>query len=356
MSDSATGSHQRIHRSTPDFLKKILIIRLGAFGDVVRTIPAVDALKAVYPESSITWLVDEGSANILQGADCLDSVIILPRKGILHDLSGAVSALMKIRHQKFTCVLDFHGLFRSGLFAFLSGCRHRVGFSKDHVREINHLFNNIYIDPGTDNISRYQKNHFLVELFDVPSKYTPPKISLMQGENEIIDEFIASLGGGQFVTVHPGTSYRGRYKRWYPERFAVISDFIVKKYNLSVILLFTEEEKIIVDEIISKSKEHLFLSPKINQRQLYYLISRSRLYIGLDSGSMHIASLSATPIVAIFGPSDVIHNKPADYAPYRIVYCEVDCAPCRNRSCRVRHCMDAVQTHDVIEAIQEMME
>ena len=339
-----------------DFLQKVLVIRLGAFGDVVRTIPAVDALKKRYLAANITWLVDEDSANILEKLECIDSVIALSRRGFLRDFAGAVKALREIRRCRFTCVLDFHGLSRSGLFSFLSGCKHRVGFARGHVREFNSLFNNMYVDPGTELISRYEKNHSLVELFHVPPKTDTPVINLPEEEQQEIDSFIASLKNSGFVCLHPGTSRRGRYKRWYPQRFAKVADIIVEKYGLDIVLLFTDEEKDIVDVLISKARSELRISPKLNQRQLAYLIGRSSLYVGLDSGSMHVASLMKIPIVALFGPSDVVHNRPHNYAPYRIVHGDAECSPCRKRNCSDRICMDAIQPQHVIESIDEIMQ
>jgi lipopolysaccharide heptosyltransferase II len=340
----------------PDFLERVLVIRLGAFGDVVRTIPAVDALKQRYPDSVITWLVDNSSADILHGLECVSSVIPLSRRGFFRDMASAVSAFSRVRRLRFTCILDFHGLFRSGLFSWLSGCKHRVGFARGHVREFNYIFSNIYVDPGTELISRYEKNQSLVELFGVKPESNPTRVNLTDEEKREIDSFVASFKTSRFVCLHPGTSWRGRYKRWFPDRFAVVADAIIEKYGLDVVLLFTDEEKEIAGEIASRTRGELRLSPKINQRQLAHLIGKANLYIGLDSGSMHVASIMRTPIVALFGPSDLIHNRPHDYAPYRIVQGNVECSPCRIRNCKNRICMEAIQPEHVIEAVEEIMD
>jgi len=339
-----------------DILQRVLVIRLGAFGDVVRTIPAVDALKDRYPSAEITWLVDESSANILEKLECLDSVITLSRKSFFRDISSARSALREIRRRKFTCVLDFHGLSRSGLFSLLSGCRYRVGFAKRHVREFNSMFNNFFVDPGTDFISRYEKNHSLVELFDVPPKKEPPVLNIPIEEKNEVNSFLDSLGGKGFVCLHPGTSWRGRYKRWFPKKFSAVADHIIENYGLDVVLLFTEEERGIVEEIASKTRNELQLSPKVNQRQLAYIIGKAVLYVGLDSGSMHVASLVKTPIVALFGPTNIIHDRPYHYAPYRLVHGDADCAPCRVRDCDDRVCMHSIEPQHVTAAIDELLE
>jgi len=140
------------------------------------------------------------------------------------------------------------------------------------------------------------------------------------------------------------------------DRFAAVADSSSKNSALRWFCFSHRKKGRIADEIMEKAHEKLILSPKINQRQLHYLISRSRLYIGLDSGSMHICFTGKNSVVAIFGPSDVIQNKPSDYAPFRIVQGDAECAPCRNRTCKERHCMDAVQVEDVIAAVQELIE
>ncbi|MEI6125041.1 MAG: glycosyltransferase family 9 protein [Pseudomonadota bacterium] len=130
--------------------KRILIIRLSAIGDVLRVLPAFQVIKKNFPGSYIAWAVEEGSKDILEAHPDIDEVIVFPKKSIagkLTSLRQAVPALKEffsfigeVRNKRFDMVIDFHGLFKSGIISLLSGAPERIGFSMAFSREGNFLF------------------------------------------------------------------------------------------------------------------------------------------------------------------------------------------------------------------------
>ena len=109
---------------------KFLIIRLSAVGDVLRTLPAVKTLKEHFPLSHVTWVVEEPCLNLLETQPGIDEVILLPRKrwvreiksikGVRRTLKEIGRFIATLRGRKFDIVLDFHGIFKSGLLSYLS--------------------------------------------------------------------------------------------------------------------------------------------------------------------------------------------------------------------------------------------
>ena len=134
------------------------MVRLGALGDVVRTLPAFRALRAGYPGAHITWLVERKAAGALAGQPGLDEVLVFPREELsarlrAWDLPGlwrrARSVRASLRARRFDLVLDFHGILKSGLLSRMTGAPVRVGYAPPHGRELAWLFANLRVrlDP-----------------------------------------------------------------------------------------------------------------------------------------------------------------------------------------------------------------
>src|SRR4030043_598928 len=125
--------------------QRILVLRLSAVGDVIRTLPAVKALKEDAPSSSITWIVEEPSQAFLKSQPEVDEVILFPRrrwtKGMksLRGMWGTIGEMRRfvqdLRMRKFDVVLDFHGILKSGLLSFLSGSHKRIGYDRMSTKE-----------------------------------------------------------------------------------------------------------------------------------------------------------------------------------------------------------------------------
>ncbi len=347
-------------------LEKIMVIRFGALGDVVRTIPAVSALRNKFPNAYIAWVIDDTSSGILLKNPSIDELMVFPRGAWVSSLrrlrkfcsvlKEMTNFIKKIRSIKADVVFDFHGLVKSGFISWLSGAKVRVGFVRNHSREFNFLFNNIRINPHTHRLNRIDKNFKLVEYFGAKKISDPPEFIFTEDEKKKIDTFLKNRSSAKIATIHPGTSYRGRYKQWQPEKFAQLADMLAQKMGLAVIFVWGSAEEQLVEKIQNQMTEKAERAPRLTLKELAYLIKRSDLFISADTGVMHIASMVGTPLVAIFGPSDPIQNAPAPYIPFEIVWEKVDCSPCRKRNCDDRKCIDAIQPLDVFNAVQALID
>ena len=145
---------------------EILIVKLSAIGDVIHTLPSLEALRAQYPESRITWLIEEGALDIIRDHPCLDDIIVSKRKkwikGIVRPtrcvqtIRECISFFKELRGKDYDIVIDFQGLFKSGILTVLSGGKRRLGY--DGTREFSSLFLNERvppIDPDVHAVERY---------------------------------------------------------------------------------------------------------------------------------------------------------------------------------------------------------
>jgi lipopolysaccharide heptosyltransferase I len=349
---------------------KILIIRLSAIGDVLRTLPAFHIIRKNFPAAYIAWVVEEASKDILEAHPGIDEVIIFPKKELAAKIKspktffqGVNQFLMfiqEIRKKKFELAIDFHGLFKSGIISFLSRAKDRVGFTKPFTKEMNFLFNNRRFSLDSDRMNRVDRNITLVEKLGLNIKQGPPDIYIPDKDSDLIQKFLKQNRiepERPLVAIHPGTNPSAPFKRWDAYRYAVVADKIIEDSATQIIFTWANEEIELVKEIIGLMKYRAVVAPKTeNLCQLAEIFRCSDLYVGSDTGPMHLAAFVNTPVVAIFGPTNHVQNEPYRYTPHIVIRKEMKCAPCRKNNCSDRDCMNGVKESDVIRAINIMLD
>ncbi len=347
--------------------RKILILRLSAIGDVLRTLPAVKALKEHDPSSHITWVVEEPSKEFLESQPEIEEVILFPRKrwtaGLKSPLSWCKTAkevrdfVQALRRKQFDLAFDFHGMLKSGLIAFVSGSRKRIGFDRKSTKEGNSLFSNVKVALPEEKINRYRRNLLLLRGIGLEVEDFEPSLHLPAKDRKWADSFFSQLPNPlrrPFIVIHPWTSPKTPYKRWLPDRYSQLADRLVRELGAGILYTWGTGELEWVEKIRSHMKEPSFLAPRTESlTQLGEIFSRCDLYIGGDTGPLHIASLVGTPIVAIFGPTHPVVNEPVGL--HRVIRKEVGCNPCRNYFCEDLTCMRSVTVDDVFGAIREIL-
>jgi lipopolysaccharide heptosyltransferase I len=347
--------------------KKILVLRLSAVGDVIRTLPAIKALKEHRPSSFITWIVEEPSRALLESQPEVDEVILFPRKrwtkGIksLNGIWGTFGEMRRfvkdLRRRKFDVVLDFHGILKSGVLSFLSGSPKRIGYDRRSTKEGNFLFSNVKAMLPQYKISRFQRNLALLKGMGVEVGGSKYRLYIPPEDREYMGSFFkasSAFVNRPLIAIHPGTSQKAFFKRWMPDQYAQLSDRLVRELNASVLFTWGDEELGWVEGIRKQMKEPSLLAPKTESlTQLGELYRNCDLYIGGDTGPMHVASLTGIPAVVIYGPTDPIENEP--FGNHIKVRKEVGCNPCHEYSCKKLDCIRAVSANEVFKATKEIL-
>ncbi|MFQ6079485.1 MAG: glycosyltransferase family 9 protein, partial [Thermodesulfobacteriota bacterium] len=350
-------------------LKRILIIRLSAIGDVVRTLPAINALRQRFPAAHIAWVAEEKARDVLSHQPEIDEVIVFQRsrwkKGILNPLSflrtiGEVYRFVKeLRGKHYDIAFDFHGIFKSGLISYVSGAKERVGFDRGYCKEWNHLFNNRRVSPPSNRISRFERNFALLGSLGLGGGRREVSLHVPQEDVDYVDQFFRDRCpgmSGPLIAIHPGTSPKTTYKRWASAKYSELADRLVEELNVSVLFTWGPGEKAMVDEVRARMRRDSILAPETRSlKQLAEIFRRCSIYIGNDTGPMHIASLVKTPVVGIYGPTDPIVNAPYDGTSHIIVRKDLPCSPCRNRGCKDVECMEAISSQDVFDAAKMLL-
>ncbi len=347
--------------------KKILIIRLSAIGDVVDVLPALRCLRSKFPESRVSWLVEDRASEVLTGHPDIDEVIVFPRKKwrreilkvnrALSTLSDVFSFYRKLHGEGYDLVLDFQGNLKSGIMDLITGTENRIGFGKGFCKEFNYLFTRYKAYPQNKREHRIDKNLSLLKQLDIETTFQIPELPTSMSDQEYISKFIENNNKRSvpLIIINPCTSEYGSYKRWSTLNYARLADMILEKYDVKMIFTWGPNELEIVNEIVAHMKQKALVSCKTTMKQLIELIRRADLYIGGDTGPLHIASTLCIPIVAIFGPKD-----PILYGPYNenaaIISKELPCSPCRDRTCSDPECLTTILPEEVFQAVNQLMD
>ncbi|UCC39545.1 MAG: glycosyltransferase family 9 protein [Candidatus Aminicenantes bacterium] len=313
------------------------------------TTPSITALRTSFPNAHISYVVEKPYRELMEGNPHLDRVIVLPK-----DLSAKefLRSIRKIRKEKYDVVLDFHGGPTASLMTLLSKAKMKVGYKIKYKNFIYH--EKLPRSFTTGPIHSVESHLNLVKVLGVSIDATPQLYlpHTQKAEQEKVKKFIEEneLEGKKSVILH--ISAGNEFRNWGVENLVEFTNLLSALSDVKIILIGTEEDQKVEREILEKSTASLLsLVGRINLRELRELISHSSLFVGPDSGPMHVAASTSTPIVAYFGP-----NLPAYNAPWQanasIIEKDLDCRPCKQRQCIYDdfRCLRNIRPEEVYEA------
>ena len=346
--------------------QRILMVRLSAMGDVVCTLSALSALRKGFPKAYIAWAVEDGAKEVLTDHPDLDELIIVERKkwqkegrkpgNYLSIIKEVFFFFRELQARKFDVAFDFQGNLRSGVVTLFSGAGFRVGFDHGHSKEFNGLFTNYRVFPARAGLHKIDKHLSLIHPFVSESTDCEAIINVSPRDKEYIDHFLGQdvIPDRPVVIINPGTSTYGAYKRWPLSSYVNLADELIERHDLAVVFTWGPGELEMVEEIAANMRNRAIIAPKTSIKQLTELIWRAALFIGGDTGPMHIASVAKTPVVAILGPTD-----PAVIGPYgnrhQVITKGLPCSPCRNRRCKTLECLRSITPNEVLEAAERLL-
>ena len=333
--------------------KKVLIIRLSALGDVIRTIPSVMGLMKRFPNAQFHWLVENSSGALVREIPGLKPMEIdrasLRSANPLKVGGTLLRTVRRIRAEAFDVSIDYHGVAKSGMFALFAGIPLRIGYERGGSKEGHRwLINHRYTMPDIA-VSRYERNLAIARFIDPAVDPATPKFEPGPEQRAHIETVMAE----QPILLFPGTSTHGRNKRWPAQNWAWL--FRNLSARSPVRFVFGPADKEYRERLHHVLGESVPVLPPMSLLELCYALRRSRFLISCDTGPMHLASVMGVPLVAMLGPSDPVLNQPLS-GKCKVLLPEVPCAPCRNRSCTVLICQDATTPKRVLEAALTLLD
>jgi lipopolysaccharide heptosyltransferase I len=332
----------------------ILIVRLGALGDIVHAIPAAAALRRAYPMARIDWAVDVRYRQIVELVRVLDRVLTVEAT-----IGGWIHAVRSLRAAPYDAALDFQGLMKSAVLARASGASRVVGFSIWHLREkgARPFYSEVEsaATPGSDRsgAQTHVIHQNLALLRSIGVESTSVEFPLRATSSIVVDDVQRELGGAPFALLNPGAAWPN--KRWPADRFGAVAMFLREIRGVRSLVLWGPGEAPLAHAVVEASGGAALLAPPTPIADLVELSRAATVMISGDTGPLHIAAAVGTPIVAVFGPTDPLRNGPFaadDIAVSRYGACACHYA----RRCRSdRWCLAEVTVAEVTAAIQQRL-
>jgi len=330
-------------------MKRILLIKLRYLGDVVLSTPVLPLLRKHFPDAKITFLVNPGTASLLQGNPYLDEVWTLPCQSWWEQFSF----IHRLREAKFEAVVDLTDADRSAFLSFMSGAPIRIGYNREHRWREKFYTCVVPADYGAMHMVEYHQQ--ALAGLGINEPVGDPEVFINSDEGEQRDAVLEKFSRRQpLVLLHPTARYV--FKAWPLERFAVVADWLGAQ-GLRVALIGTQQEMLIGQQIMNLTKHKpMSLMGETHISQLTALMKRSLLFIGNDGGPMHMAAAVGCPVLGLFGPTD-----PAVWGPrganVKVIYKRLDCEECFYPGCSrgEESCMRQISVDEVCQVAQSML-
>ncbi len=282
---------------------RFLIVRLGSLGDIVHTLPALAALRSAFPQSRIDWIVERKWSPLLELVSGIDRVIPWNR-----GWAGAVGAVRDLRRTKYTCAIDFQGLYKSALLAAFSGARRKIGLDFRFARERGaSFFYGRRIAPSGKHVAERALSLAVEAGAAWPHTFAFP-FKRPQAEEDSLRELLRRNGIAGFCLISPGGGWKS--KCWPAERYRALCSELWSRLSLRAVVNAGPGEHRLAREVLAASGAGQPLLYAPNLRELVALLGMAKLVIAADTGPLHLAAALGTPVVALFGPTDPDRNGP----------------------------------------------
>jgi lipopolysaccharide heptosyltransferase I len=334
-----------------DASPRILIARLSAVGDCIHTTPVASALRRHFPRAFIAWVVQGGAASLLDSHPAIDRVIVV-KKNWLRSPQEVARLRSKLRSLQFDIALDPQSLSKSAIAAWLSGAPRRIGFARPQGRELAPLLNNQTIVPT----ARHVVDRYLELTRPLGVEPGPVKFDLPQSpeSNQFAARVVNELHiRGGFAAINPGAGWDS--KLWPAERYGQVARFLGEKQQLPSLAVWSgDREKAWAETIVARSGGHAVMAPSTTLPQLAAVVASARVFIGADTGPLHLAAAMGTPCIGLYGPT-----RPEECGPYGPGHATVQAyyqdGTSRERRGRDNHAMQAISVEMVGEACSKVL-
>lgn len=327
--------------------RKILIIKPSSLGDVVHSLPFLNALRDNFPKVEIHWIIAKGLEGLLEGHPMINKLWIINKddwkrvKGAGTTIKELRSLFKSLKAEKYDIVIDLQGLLRSGVLAKATGAPVRIGFKE--AREGSRIFYTHTVKAGKDvhAVDRYLEiAKFLgCDISDIKFPFPLSFNSQLLTLNFQLPE--------RYAVIAPGA--RWETKRWFPERFGQLSSMM----QVKSIIVGGESDADIAGIVVRNSAGNaISVAGKTTLKELIEIIRNARFVVTNDSGPMHIAAALNVPVFAIFGPTNQLRTGP--YCKSHVIIRKgLECSPCYKKKCKNIQCMEMIGAKEVADIVRQ---
>jgi heptosyltransferase-1 len=363
--DNASFEARRLDIGREPKIVRLLIVRLSAMGDVIHTLPAVQALRDAFPHAHLGWLIEERWAELLcaQGSPrrgrrsgmrpLVDEVHSVNLKAwgksplSISTLQRAVTVWNDVRDAHYDVAVDLQGAIRSAVLARLAGAGVVYGAAEPRESPASLWYTRKVMARGRHVI---EQNLSVAEAL-IGHRVEPPAVELPHDPQveARVGQRLAERGIGEFAILNPGAGWGA--KRWPAERYGDVARQLADLGVRSILNCGPGEEELVHEAEAASGGAALAMSFSITE--LIALTRRARLFVGGDTGPLHLAAALRIPVVAIFGPTDPARNGP--YGTQSVVLRSAESVTSHARRAEVEEGLLAIGSEAVVAAANKLL-
>jgi ADP-heptose:LPS heptosyltransferase len=350
---------------------QILLVRLRLIGDVVFTTPAIRAVRRRFPDARLTYLVEDAAAPVVAGNPHLDDVVIAQKSGGVRRIADDWRLGRTLARRRFDLAIDFHGGPRGSWLTWLSRARRRIGYE---VAGRSWMYTDAVPRPR-----QLRPRHSVENQWDLLAVVgieppTPAGDPVEMADDPAaagrVDDRLRRAGvppDAALVVVH--VSAGNPFRRWPAESFAELAAGLVRQHPRRRVVQTSGPSEREAAEAVSERAQALagpeaaariVRAGEFDLRELRMLVARAAVYVGGDSGPLHVAGTTRTPVVGLFGPTLAVRSMPwrdPEVASVAVEPGPLPCRPCDQRRCEPGdfRCLTSTSAATVIAATERAL-
>ncbi len=334
--------------------KRVLVVKLDHLGDVLLATPVFSNLRQAYPDAELHALTGTWSRVVLENHPNINKVLKYNSQAFCRteeptSLRQTCQLYRALRHQKYELMVQLRGDWRITCFALLRVTPKRL--DRAALQVANKL--GFARFTGTHETTR---NLDVLNRAGIPTPIQTTTFAVTAEAKKWASDFLATHQIDRerpLIAIHPGSPIP--LKRWLPERYAELADWLIAQKRAEILFVGVKDEIPIIAEIQRLMQaESNNIAGKTSLTQLASILHISNVFIGNDSGPMHLAAAVGTPTIGLYGPGDPTRFAPVG-AKCRTIRRKNDCPPCVGATCQFgkEGCMSKIQVADVIQTLED---
>ena len=340
-------------------MTKVLLVRLGALGDIVHAIPVAVALRRALPDAQIDWIVSAKHREILDLVPVLSRTIVVNDREEAKDGVTLMAAMRDLRQQHYDVAIDLQGLLKSALIARASGARRVIGFNRRYAREsMASLFYTERYDPGGEGLYAPSETRHVVTinlglLRPLGLNVERPEFDIHAPASATVAQLIARVNG-RFALLNTGAAWPN--KRWPADYLGALAAALHQRRGLTSVVLWGPGERALAERVVAVSEGAAVAASETTIADIAALAAAASVMVSGDTGPTHIASAVGTPLVGIYGPTRPERNGPLGADDETVSRAAV-CVCHHLRQCRrERMCLMDIPVSEVLAAVERRLD
>ncbi len=331
--------------------QKILLIKLGAAGDVILSVPSMRMLKKRYPKSHLTVMVDKKLGGLIANVPYVDDVVLVQRKKLSNFLYLLKTA-KRLRREQFDFSVDLQNTKWTHLLSWLGGVKLRFGYKRGHL---GFLLNRP--DPTYDQAAPPIQHQFrILSKAGVTELDQSLELGSNQESEQRVENIFKKIPIGPLTRVVGfvvGSSPAWQTKRWPLHYFEELAERLLDRFDIRILLIGAPDEQEIANQFSPVLSPHVHnLVGQTQLEDLVPLLKHCHVLITGDTAPLHVSSAVATPVVSIFGPTSPSRHMPP-HERSTVMVKNLPCQPCYSGKCHQKEkmaCLNKISVQEVFQA------